>query len=645
MFSALKGYFYFMNKLLFFWLLFLYLCIVSCHRKSSDILSTDVLIIGGGASGTTAGIQAARMGVNVTILEETPWLGGMLTSAGVSAIDGNYKLYSGLWEEFRQKIYQHYGGAEQVKTGWVSNVLFEPHVGAGILDSMTLNLKNLSIFREAVVQEITESQNGWIVMFNQDNKTYNIAARIVIDATELGDILKRAGISYEIGMDSRYDTGEDIAPESSNDIIQDLTYVAILKDYGDSADMTINEPANYNPGLFRCTCKGFCDPDSINRTLWDCHTMMNYGRLPNNYYMINWPIFGNDYYANIIEMGAAERKTVLQKAKEHTLCYVYYLQNELGFRNLGIANDIFPTTDRLPFIPYHRESRRMHGLVRFTINDLARPYEQEMSLYRTGIAVGDYPVDHHHAAYPDYENLPDLHFYPVPSYTIPLGSLIPADQDFFIVAEKSISVTNLVNGTTRLQPVCLLIGQAAGTLGALAVQEGTTPKNISVRKVQRKLLESGVYILPYSDITPEDPTFNALQRIGATGILRGDGKNIGWENHTYIHPDSILTGKALYAGLKGWLDVENINISNEDPITCEEALLIIKKIGTEYIAIDPDVSINQLIEESQKICEYYELIFPPLDDTIDRKTFAVLLDILVDPFSIREVDHRGNFIQ
>ena len=59
------------------------------------IIDTDVLIIGGGASGVTSGIQSARMGANTLILEESTWLGGMLTSAGVSAVDGNYRLPAG----------------------------------------------------------------------------------------------------------------------------------------------------------------------------------------------------------------------------------------------------------------------------------------------------------------------------------------------------------------------------------------------------------------------------------------------------------------------------------------------------------------------------------------------------------------------
>ena len=68
---------------------------LSCSRSIDS--EVDVLVIGGGASGVTAGIQASRMGSQTLIVEETPWLGGMLTSAGVSAIDGNYNLPAGLW--------------------------------------------------------------------------------------------------------------------------------------------------------------------------------------------------------------------------------------------------------------------------------------------------------------------------------------------------------------------------------------------------------------------------------------------------------------------------------------------------------------------------------------------------------------------
>ena len=72
-------------------------------------------------------------------IEETPWLGGMLTSAGVSAVDGNYDLDSGLWFEFKTRLAKHYGRLDNLKTGWVSNVLFEPNIGEKILTEMVEN--------------------------------------------------------------------------------------------------------------------------------------------------------------------------------------------------------------------------------------------------------------------------------------------------------------------------------------------------------------------------------------------------------------------------------------------------------------------------------------------------------------------------
>ena len=606
-------------------------------------ITTDVLIIGGGASGTMAGIQAARMGVSAVLVEETPWLGGMLTAAGVSAIDGNYRLYSGLWEEFRQLLYQHYGGADAVNTGWVSNVLFEPHVGEKILSQLTDREKNLTVMREARLENIQESTGGWETTVWQAENHYRINARLVIDGTELGDVAKQVNIPYDIGMDSRHETGEAIAPEQANDIIQDLTYVAILKDYGDSVDATIPRPVGYDPEPFFCTCAGKCAEDKLGRTLWECDFMMKYGKLPNGYYMINWPISGNDFYLNVIEMSREEREIELQKAKDFTRNYLYYLQDELGFRHLGIADDVFPTTDNLPFIPYHRESRRIKGIVRFTLNDLAEPFEQTDALYRTGIAVGDYPVDHHHQAYPEMVSLPELHFYPVPSYALPLGTLIPKETENFVVAEKSISVTNIVNGTTRLQPVCILIGQASGVLAALSVKNNTTPSEVKVREVQRALLEAGAYLMPYSDVEKSSPAFLPLQRIGATGILRGEGKNIGWENHTHIYPDSLLTKAVLQEGLADWMDIGKLNLKNEF-VSYHECLELIKALGKKYRQPSGRRHRSRLEQKAEIILKTHSMPVPELQDPVNRGLFAILIDQLFNPFGIRQIDHHGQFM-
>ncbi|WP_350340025.1 hypothetical protein [Paraflavitalea speifideaquila] len=108
------------------------------------------------------------------------------------------------------------------------------------------------------------------------------------------------GAAYSVGMDSRHDTGEEQAPEKANDIIQDLTYVAILKDYGKSANKTIPRPEGYNAAEFNCACD-VSDPASFDSPQNNCYRMIQYGRLPGNKYMINWPKCGNDIYLHLVE--------------------------------------------------------------------------------------------------------------------------------------------------------------------------------------------------------------------------------------------------------------------------------------------------------------------------------------------------------
>ena len=123
--------------------------------------------------------------------------------------------------------------------------------------------------------------------------------------------------------------------------------------------------------------------------------------------------------------------------------------------------------------------------------------------------------------------MPQLAFYPIPSYSLPLGSIISKKTSNFLVAEKSISVSNLVNGTTRLQPVVLQVGQIAGLIASESIKNNISTNEIDTRDIQTKILNNGGYIQPYLDVEKNHPFFKAYQRIGSTGILRATGLNIG----------------------------------------------------------------------------------------------------------------------
>ena len=597
-------------------ILFFTILLFSCNDSSEF----DVVIVGGGAGGTSAAIQSARNGAKTLLIEETDWLGGMLTSAGVSAIDGNYKLPSGFWGEFKDSLVSHYGSLEALKTGWVSNVLFEPKVGNEILKSITQNEKNLKILYSTSTQSVSKHDgNNYNYQIKSSEGTF--LSKILIDGTELGDLLPMLDDDYDVGMDSNEMYDENIAPEIKNDIIQDLTFVMILKNY--NKKVKIDKPEGYDASEFYCSTSHKDCPES-DKALWSPQQMMNYGKLPNDKIMINWPIYGNDYYSNLIEMSKEEREVVFEKAKNKSLRYLYYIQDELGFDNYSISDDEYETDDNFPLIPYYREARRIKGQVTFSLNYIKNPYDQKHKLYRTGVLVGDYPVDHHHDAHPEKEKLPKLAFYPIPSYSLPFGSLISKKNSNFLVAEKSISVSNLVNGTTRLQPVVLQIGQIAGLIASESIKQKKKPSELNIRHIQSLILENGGYIQPYLDVEKTHPHFKAFQRIGSTGILRGKGINVGWSNQSWFYPDNEVDLELFLNDLSPFIDLSTYPLNG----------LMLKDLKTWIESI-----INEKIDFKS---DYLSLNLTDFnfDRKVNRGELAVIIDYYLNPF-IQSINFLG----
>ena len=607
-----------LNKILILITIILFSC--------DDYNEYDVIIVGGGAGGTSAAIQSARNGAKTLLIEKTNWLGGMLTSAGVSAIDGNYNLPSGFWGEFKDSLVSHYGDLESLKTGWVSNVLFEPKVGNEILKSIAKNEKNLKILFSSSVSSVFQPKDDYYNFIVNSSKGH-FSSKVLIDATELGDILPMINEDYDIGMDNIEMYDEDIAPKLKNDIIQDLTYVMVLKNY--NKNVKIEKPKNYDPSEFYCSTSSINCTES-DKALWAPNQMMNYGKLPNDKIMINWPIYGNDYYSNLLEMNHDQREEVFKKAKEKSLKFLYYIQDELGFYNYSLSDEEYNTKDKFPLIPYYREARRIKGIVTFSLNYIKNPYDQKYPLYRTGILVGDYPVDHHHDAHPDKKSLPQLAFYPIPSYSLPLGSIISKKTSNFLVAEKSISVSNLVNGTTRLQPVVLQVGQIAGLIASESIKNNISTNEIDTRDIQTKILNNGGYIQPYLDVEKNHPFFKAYQRIGSTGILRATGLNIGWSNQTWFYPEKSIVLDQLLKDLGNYYDL------NKNPLSDLRTKTIFKWISLVQ---------NQEIKNQQKIWNALGLSNFNTDRKINRGEFAIILDYFLNPFNNFKVDIKGNIIK
>ncbi len=473
-----------------------------------------------------------------------------------------------------------------------------------------------------------------------------VEAQITVDATEYGDVMAGAGCAYDVGRDARAETGEPQAPEKPDPYIQDLSYVAILKDYGQGKDRGVGRPLGYNENLYFGTCR---ELGGNAPTVPDCARMLAYGRLPNNKFMINWPIHGNDCYLNVIEMDRTRRLRALRKAKRITMGWIYFVQRHLNWRHLGLADDEFPTSDGLPFIPYNRESRRLRGVVRLTALDLVDPYDATRApLYKTGVAVGNYPLDHHHARCPVKieEHLPEI-----PAFAVPYGCLVPQEIDGLLVAEKSISVSHIVNGCTRLQPVVMLVGQAAGAAAALCVRHRCQPRQLSIRELQHTLVGQRCYLLPFTDCPPVHTHFAAVQRIGATGLMRGKPVPHGWANEMHFAPDALLAVddaavalRSACAGIEIGRVFESMEIGRV--LTRLQCLVILwRAIGRPSPLRDSPsyaddaapveaASALAVAREREWVVEKWEA----LEKLITRAEFASLLDRALDPFHAQEVE-------
>src|ERR1700712_146109 len=123
----------------------LILVISGCTVACAQTIKTDVVVIGGGASGVAAGIQAARSNVKTLIVEPGPWLGGSMTAGGNCIVDANRNLPSGIWGEFRKHVRDFYKKTPGFDTAANAPLRFEPYTGAGILKKITDTVKHLTV--------------------------------------------------------------------------------------------------------------------------------------------------------------------------------------------------------------------------------------------------------------------------------------------------------------------------------------------------------------------------------------------------------------------------------------------------------------------------------------------------------------------
>jgi len=416
------------------------LLVTSAPAKPVDM---DLLVVGGSESAVAAAVQAARLGVpSIALVNDIDWLGGQFTAEGLCAVD-EWTIYkgkrvpfprSGMFLEIMDRIEAHardkYGLARPGNSfcAWTT---CEPHATERLFRNLIApylkaNGGPIRLFENHIPVQV-QVKDGAVrgVTFRSTGNASErlvVRAKLVIDASDWGDVVRLSGAAYMVGPDLRSRFGEPGAPTDRKKVrpneMNPITYCMVLRESDTPA--VIDKPPYYDVRkYFGATIatrdeykqvgwpKGTMGPFA---PAWRDSTMANgpYGETPSVYthrrlvdrrhnsltagsevILVNWPLQDYPTYnfpkyvvdqlevnepgaskKNLVDMTPQQRELVFRDARHHALGMLYHLQTTVhdkqpdqavSFRNMKLTDE-FDTPDRMPLKPYIREGLRTEAL-------------------------------------------------------------------------------------------------------------------------------------------------------------------------------------------------------------------------------------------------------------------------------------------
>lgn len=491
-------------------------------------LDTPVLVVGGGLGGVAATLAALRLGQSVVLTEESPWLGGQLTTQAVPPDENAWIETFGAtisYRRLRNEIRNYYrsfyplspparaAAALNPGDGRVSPLCHEPRAALAAIDGMLAPYRSngqLTVLTGACPTDVTTDGDRVTSITFESGVT--VSARYVLDATELGDVLELSSTEWTCGAESQADTGELHALDGSAQPLDQQAFTwCFAMDYRQGEDWTIDRPVEYDfwrsytPDFWPGPLLSWTDlrPDTLEpRThplvaghasligghaidRWTFRRILSArtfepGFLASDVTLVNWP--QNDYWLGpLIGVDADDRRRSEGAAKQLSLSLLYWMQTEAPRHDGGTGYPELRLKE-LALRPYIRESRRVTA--EFTIVEehvgvdarkrARKPAGSEV--FHDTVGIGCYRIDlHPSTGAGSPRTYVDIACHP---FQIPLGAMIPVRVDNLLPAAKNIATTHITNGCYRLHPVEWNIGEAAGALAAYCLATGLPPRAI-----------------------------------------------------------------------------------------------------------------------------------------------------------------------
>ncbi|MBX2864526.1 MAG: FAD-dependent oxidoreductase [Leptolyngbyaceae cyanobacterium MAG.088] len=575
----------------------------------------DLAVVGGSTAAYSTALTALKLKLNVCLVQPQRMVGGQFTAQALPASDDGdllrhqADLTTVAGEEFaisssqrlfrqRQRQLQPVAGRVVDDPGgsWVGHLSTTPVVAATALQEPLLPyLKSGKLIlipyaepTALLMKTPTEHRlvNGVVCQDTKTNNTFIVRAKVVVEATDFGDLLEVANLPSRVGQESRSDTGEAILPEEARpQCQQSFTFDVLVERTHAGKGVSIGAPTEYGRvpwlNLQEFTGEFWVKKNDgwKKRDFFDAFGIFRYRRLlrrslsknkvlPGDVAVINWgtsghpqrgQCCGNDYRSgHLIGLSRTERKQQIKQARIRAQAYIHFLQSN-GVPDLKPRGDLTWTNDGIALEPYIREARRGIALTTIRHEDVAASFFPNQARSRTfddTLGIGQYHYLDLHG------NLVDGHVSPrgqdviALPFTLPAGSLVPVDTDGLILSAKSIGTTHITNAAYRMHPVEWAIGEASGFLGAFCVWTQKQPREIVhdeslLRKLQGFLTRNGIPIVWFDDVSHEDSDFEAIQVMAAAGIITSENaENLHFRPYAGVSRAVVCTALVNLLGLE-----------------------------------------------------------------------------------------------
>jgi 2-polyprenyl-6-methoxyphenol hydroxylase-like FAD-dependent oxidoreductase len=423
----------------------------------------DVLVVGGGPSGTAAAVAAGRLGADVVLLERYNHLGGLSTGGLVIWIDrmsdweGKHVIRGFAHELFdrlpadavagpargewgsrdpeRAAYWSHRTASYHGVVTWSPTI--DPERLKLLSQDLVLESKVHLVFHTWAATPIVEGGAVRGAIFESKAGRQAIFAKVVVDATGDGDMFARAGAAFESNIEG-------------NDIHHCMNTAWLFG----GVDMA--RWLEFKSG----------QPEQFSQFMARGREKLRLFERP----FVSWrndvALFMGPRQSGFSALDVDDQTEV--EIRSHRLMAEhldFYRANAPGFE----AAFLMLSAPQLGV----RHSRRLAGVARVTRAQwpTAKVFDDEI-----GVSPSVSPK--------------------FPNISIPYGSLVPETLDGLLACGRHVACDANSHGFLREIPQCWITGQAAGVGAALAANRGIEPRAVAVAELQAALVKQGVYLRP-----------------------------------------------------------------------------------------------------------------------------------------------------